>query len=134
MANADTIELRELCLELHTVDGWFQLGVYLGISYSELKVIEVQYHDPHRCRMEMLQVWLNNFNPSWSAVIEALKLLKMCKLAERVAAKKAAYFPPSHVNVHLQRNSPTQPQVNPTHQPVQRRGRSTLCSTKTTEV
>ena len=98
------------------MDGWFKLGIYLGISYSELKIIEVQHHDPHRCRMEMLQAWLNNYQPSWSAVIEALKLLKMNQLAKSLAAKKVS---PVHVPLHVHTTSPTPPQGYFTHQPAQ---------------
>ena len=87
MYNADTIGLRELCLELHTVDDWLHLGIYLGIPYTELKAIDaVHYREPHRCRTEMLAFWLNNFQPSWSALIEALELIGMNQLAREMTA------------------------------------------------
>ena len=120
MANADTIELRELCLELHTVGDWFNLGIYLHIPYSKLKIIEAEHnHNPLRCRTEMFQAWLDNFQPSWSAVIEALTLIGMSQLARRLASKKVSGFPPSHVPLHVQRNSPTPSQRYATNIPAQ---------------
>ena len=100
------------------MDDWFNLGIYLGISYSKLKIIEVQYHDPHRCRTEMLQSWVDNFQPSWSAVIEALKLIVMSQLAKSLAAKKVS---PLHVPLHVQTTSPTPPQGYFPHQTAQPR-------------
>ena len=123
MTNVDTIELKELCSELHTVGDWFNLGVYLGISYSKLKIIEMQYHDPPRCRTEMLQFWVDNFQPSWSAVIDALKLIEMSQLAKTLAAKKVS---PIHGPLHVQRTSPTPPQSYSPHQPVQVSDRNLL--------
>ena len=117
LTNTDTIELRELCLELHTVDDWFNLGIYLHIPYSKLKIIEAEHnHNPLRCRTEMFQAWLDNFQPSWSAVIEALTLLQMSQLARRLAAKKISA---SHVPPHVQRSSPTHSQRYSTNFPAQ---------------
>ena len=70
------------------MDDWFELGIYINVSYSKLKVIELNYpHSKSRCRTEMLHTWLNTSIPSWSAVIEALHLMGMNRLAKRLAVK-----------------------------------------------
>ena len=40
---------------------WFDLGLYLGLSYSDLKTIEENYpRDAERCLEECLAIWLTD--------------------------------------------------------------------------
>ena len=44
---------------LSTVYQWFPLGIYLGLSPSDLNTIEAEHLDHvERCRIEMLDMWL----------------------------------------------------------------------------
>ena len=55
---------------------WFELGLELGLKYSQLEVIRVNNRqDVKSCFREMLHEWLNTADPppSWEALIEALK-------------------------------------------------------------
>ena len=62
----------DLCLDDCT--GCILVFIWVFHAYSELKSVDaVRYHEPHRCRTEMLVFWLNNFQPSWSVLIEALE-------------------------------------------------------------
>ena len=50
------------------------LGTYLGLSESEIQVIERDHHDTARRRLVMLNKWMEkDVNASWEKVIDALK-------------------------------------------------------------
>ena len=63
----------------HTVaDKWEHIGIYLHLPMATLKAIsDKQQHDPHKCLVEMLGVWLKRLHPpaTWSAIIEAVEFL-----------------------------------------------------------
>ena len=59
-------------------DKWEHIGIYLHLRIATLKSIsDKQLHDPHKCLVEMLEVWLKRLHPpaTWSAIIEAVEFL-----------------------------------------------------------
>lgn len=84
-----TPTLKALTNELKSVWNWYTLGVNLDLSYSLLKRIERScLGDSERCRIEMLDHWLQNTtNPTWEAVIKALYLMDEHKVAKQILRK-----------------------------------------------
>ena len=81
--------IKDLINELHDVISWFQLGIYLDISPSELMKIRADHREKtDDCKTEMLVTWLRQTtDPSWSTVVKALVGIKMGALARKVAVK-----------------------------------------------
>ena len=67
---------------------WQHLGLYLGLSYSILKKIEIQQRERvHDCIREMLATWLQqSVSPSWSTLKTALKQMGENELADTISA------------------------------------------------
>ena len=65
-----------LLLELESISHkWYELVLLLGVSTSELKKIQAQYHSsgPDRCMVEALGKWLeSDINASWGQVVTAV--------------------------------------------------------------
>ena len=66
--------IKDLITELHDVISWFQLGIYLDISPSELMKIRADHREKtDNCKTEMLVTWLRQTaDASWSAVVRDL--------------------------------------------------------------
>ena len=89
---ATTPAMKDLMEALyHTVaDKWELIGIYLHLPMSTLKTIaEERQHDPHKCLIGMLEVWLKRVDPrpTWSAIIEAVKFLGEEQLARELREK-----------------------------------------------
>ena len=83
------VTIKDLVTELHDVISWFQLGIYLDISPSELMKIRADHREKtDDCKTEMLVTWLKQTtDASWSTVVRALVEIKMGALAQKVAVK-----------------------------------------------
>ena len=83
------VTIKDLVSELHEVISWFQLGICLDISPSELmKIREDHREKTDTCKTEMLVTWLKQTTkPSWSTVVRALVGIRMGALAQKVAVK-----------------------------------------------
>ena len=82
------VTIKDLISELHDVISWFQLGICLEISPSELMKIRVNHREVDACKSEMLMTWLRQSSDvSWSAVVRALVEIRMGALAQKVALK-----------------------------------------------
>ena len=94
------VTIKELINELHDVISWFQLGIYLDISPSELMKIRADHREKtDDCKTEMLVTWLRQTtDASWSAVVRALVGIKMGALAQKVAVKYGESLPHKHVH------------------------------------
>ena len=73
-------QLRDLMDALYhkVADKWKMIGVLIEIPKGTLAAIaERCQHDPHRCLMEMLEVWLERVYPaaSWTTMVEAVEFL-----------------------------------------------------------
>ena len=75
MPCAGDLTLPKLLKALKNVDNWFWFGTMLNVPHSELSKIESKHQrDPDRCKIDMLQYWLNNESePTWSYVVRALE-------------------------------------------------------------
>ena len=77
-----------LVRELGQVPQWDILGTYLGLSESEIQVIERDHHDTARRRLVMLNKWMEkDINASWEKVIDALKSMSQIRLANQLKEK-----------------------------------------------
>ena len=83
------VTIKDLITELHDVITWFQLGIYLDISPSELMKIRADHREKiDECKTEMLVIWLRQTTDvTWSAVVRALVGIRMGALAQKVAVK-----------------------------------------------
>ena len=83
------VTIKDLINELHDVISWFQLGIYLDISLSDLMKIRADHREKtDDCKTEMLVTWLSQTtDASWSTVVKALVGIKMGALAWKVAMK-----------------------------------------------
>ena len=81
-------EVRDLDSELHEVTDWIPLGLHLGITLPELKIIKANNsNDLKMCRIEMFEEWRKKVTPTWSAVVQALVEIGMRRLASELAQK-----------------------------------------------
>ena len=89
------VTIKDLINELHDVISWFQLGIYLDISPSELMKIRADHREKtDDCKTEMLVTWLKQTtDASWSTVVKALVGIRMGALAQKVAVKYGESFP-----------------------------------------
>ena len=72
-----------------TID-WFSLGNFLGVSYTELKIVERDHSgNLKRCRQEMLMSWISSGKATWSVLVTVLRSDDMNEpgVAERIEAK-----------------------------------------------
>ena len=80
--------LNDLTTELASVGKWYDLGLKLGITSSQLKEIEEDYHDQKRRKSEMLDRWLRNGeNCSWEAIAKALSQIEEQEVANEIRKK-----------------------------------------------
>ena len=89
---ATTPDMKDLLEALyHTVaDKWEPIGIYLHLPMATLKAIaEERQHDPHKCLLGMLEVWVKRVDPppTWSALIEAVKFLGEEQLGRELREK-----------------------------------------------
>ena len=89
------VTIKDLINELHDVISWFQLGIYLDISPSELMKIRADHREKtDDCKTEMLVTWLRQTtDASWSTVVRALVGTRRVVLAQKVAVKYGESVP-----------------------------------------
>ena len=89
------VTIKDLITELHDVISWFQLGIYLDISPSELMKIRADHREKtDDCKTEMLITWLRQTTDvSWSAIVRALVGIRMGALAQKIAVKYGECVP-----------------------------------------
>ena len=67
---------------------WYRLGLELDIHYKTLQVIEDDTHNCEKALIKVLQEWLDNCtNPTWIAVVQALKTIGLNQTASIVEKK-----------------------------------------------
>ena len=84
------LEMSEVLKSLdEVVDGWFRLGVELGLSASLLRAIENDYHRIEKWKMEMVWKWMTSatLNPTWCSLANALHAIDMHVVAEKISVK-----------------------------------------------
>ena len=83
---AGTPTLQQLMKALQKLENWYMFGVILGVPYSQLRKIELNYQkDSDRCKAEMLQYWLDStLVPKWNDVILALEVIDQLALAAQI--------------------------------------------------
>ena len=85
-------KLKDLMVTLYhkMADKWEMMGHYLEIPSGQLGSITEKYqHDPHRCLVEMLKIWLERVHPAptWTAIIEAVEFLGEGQLGKELREK-----------------------------------------------
>ena len=89
---ANTPQLKDLMDALYhkVADKWKMIGIRLSIPKGKLAGITDKYpHDPHRCLIEMLEIWLEKVHPppTWTAIIEAVEFLGEGQLGKELREK-----------------------------------------------
>ncbi len=89
MLSRPPLNLKNLLYELESVDDWQGVGIQLGISYGELKIIEREcFCKIAECKRELFHKWLSRVhNPTWALVVEALRQMKLINIAEKIEEK-----------------------------------------------
>lgn len=71
---ATPISLKQVLKDTEELTDWFSLGIHLDIPTSDLKRIERDYKDPVRCKIEVIDFWLDNDpEPTWSKLAHAVE-------------------------------------------------------------
>ena len=88
--------LKALLNELHSVRvNWYNIGLELGIPYTELNCFRKMYSDPSDSLREVLIHWLKTAvdpPPTWEAVVTALRspLINEMNVAAQLESKYCA--------------------------------------------
>ena len=63
---------------------WFQFGIVIGMDEATLE--EYSKYPPEQCLIEVIDYWIriHDNKPTWRAVADVLKEIKMNKLAEDI--------------------------------------------------
>ena len=88
----NTPQLTDLMDALYhkVADKWKMIGIRLRIPKGKLAGITATHqHDPHRCLVEMLEIWLEQVHPSptWTTIIEAVEFLGEGQLGKELREK-----------------------------------------------
>ena len=102
--------LKALLIELHSVRvNWYNIGLELGVPYTELICFRKKYSDPSESLREVLIHWLKttvDSPPSWEAVVSALRSLIVNEM--NVAAQlESKYCPPMQDMMDTSNSQPT---------------------------
>ena len=81
-----------LALQDHLITEWFTFGLYLGLSVTELNVLEtnsVAYADKRASVRQMLTKWKDKFGKeaTWDKIVDALRNIGQNTLARQLEAK-----------------------------------------------
>ena len=81
-----TPKLQQLLNALKKSENWFLFGAILGVPVSQLKKIELDHQrDSNRCKLELLQYWLDNtLDPTWNEIVQALEKTDQLALAAQI--------------------------------------------------
>ena len=76
-------------LTINVAHKWQNIGVLLGVKYSNLKRIEADYRKCDDCLREMLEEWLNidKPHPTWKQLAEAVEIFNH-NIAEKILAEQ----------------------------------------------
>jgi len=117
----DVPQLKDLvdALYIKVADKWKAIGILLEIPKGTLAhIAERCQHDPHRCLLEMLEVWLEQIHPpaSWPTMIEAVEFLGEKHLG-RELREKYMYYTTSPSLTLQQGSGATFPVISPSELP-----------------
>ena len=81
-------DLHILMKELNNVRAnWNNIGLQLGVNIGTLDAIKKQYNDPSDCLRETLTTWLKSSHPTWSNIVDALRVVGEMRLAADLECK-----------------------------------------------
>ncbi len=74
MGNLGPGDLLDVLTELFDIRAdWDTVGLALKLTDGALRAISAQHKDPKDCLRDMLRVWLNTSDASWSSLVQALR-------------------------------------------------------------
>ena len=81
--------VQALLEELKEVDDWYLFGAYLGVPVYKLNEIQSEQRGiVERCKLDMLQYWLNTtMTASWRDIARALEQMDKLTLAAKLKRK-----------------------------------------------
>ena len=86
-STVEAANVPDLVNELSGVVRWIPLGIFLGVHYSVLQAIEVNYKKVEDCRLHVLFEWSNLTDPTWVRVVQALMNMNEKGLAAHLSSK-----------------------------------------------
>ena len=89
-SHADTqlLTVQALLEELKEVDDWYLFGAYLGVPVYKLNEIQSEHRGVERCKLDMLQYWLNTtMTASWRDIARAFEQMNKLTLAAKLKQK-----------------------------------------------
>ncbi len=103
MSSRPPLDLKNLLNELESVYDWQGVGIQLGISYAELKIIKRECHGKvEECKRELFHKWLSRVrNPTWAQIVEALRQMKLINIAGKIEEKCCHGFSEQLVKVQV---------------------------------
>ena len=68
---------------------WEDIGLALDLEQGQLSAIRSDHRESNKCFREMLKLWLKQIEPppTWSAIIDAIRILQHESLAEVLRKK-----------------------------------------------
>ena len=89
------LTVQNLLEELKEVDDWYLLGAYLGVPVYKLNEIQSEQRRVERCKLNMLQYWLNTtMTASWRDIARAVEQMNRLTLAANLK-RKYLWGPPT---------------------------------------
>ena len=81
-----------VALQDHLVNEWFKFGLYLGLSITDLNVLEansIACPDKRICVRHMLTKWKDKFGKeaTWDKIVDALRKIEQSALAQDLEDK-----------------------------------------------
>ena len=64
-----------------------RFAIQLGLSPDTIEVISMNHRDAHRCLINVINHWVNNYEVSWDAVTNALDGIDCRNMAETIRMK-----------------------------------------------
>ena len=68
---------------------WEDIGLTLDLEQGQLSAIRSDHRESNKCFREMLKLWLKQIEPlpTWSSIIDAIRILQYDSLAEVLRKK-----------------------------------------------
>ena len=84
------LDMSEVLKSLdQVVDGWFRLGLELGLSASHLRAVELDCRRIGERKREMVWKWMTSaaLNPTWCSLANALHAIELHVVADKVSVE-----------------------------------------------
>lgn len=75
------------------VSNWYEVGLHLGVSDSDLEALQKSFPDVRDCRREMYKTWLQiTPEPTYAKLASAFFLAEEDRIAHHICKKYGKYY------------------------------------------